>query len=83
MRQWPEWMMIGRVMHHWTQYDLAERCAAHNDETAATWRQVIMHVENGRVIPAGEHARILEEVLGETVPNLGAYVPNLGTEKEE
>jgi len=67
---------VARIMRGWTQHDLAQECAGRSEETVTTWQQVLVHIENGRVIPAGEYARILEEVLGETVPNLG-------TEKEE
>jgi len=80
---WTRDLRIARIYRNMKQRDLAEACAEHNKDSGATWEQLLVHIENGRAIPTEPYRRILEEVLGETVPNLGAYVPNLGTEKEE
>ena len=64
METWRQRLRLGRVLRDWSQEDLAIACAEHNSDTVQTWRQMITHIELGRVVPAPEQAAILERVLG-------------------
>lgn len=65
MPTWALRLRVGRATRDWTQDDLAEACAQQDEDSQATWRQLIWLIERDRALPGPRQAAILEKVLAD------------------